>query len=312
MSFDLNKSSVAIAVAMVGTIRNGDDASRFATRANAEGFSSISQLIAADAVKQARAIEEELKKFVKSAEIPSPAIAPPVSVPTVTEADTNATVTVGQTAEPVEVAGSNNDPLPFVPSAEVAGNTTLTNTTTATASGVELDANGLPWDARIHSSSKEKLVKGGGWKLKRGVDKDLVDQVETELKAALSAPAPAQTTTAVNEAGLNPFSAGNAIGTVPGATSTSVGVAPTANIPTNPLPDQANAVQTAAVSVAPPETASSDKIDTFAKLMPAITKAKLDPAYVTQVVQQFGLPSMPVLATRPDLIPVVAEALGLV
>ena len=294
MSFDLNKSSVAIAVAMVGTIRNGDDASRFATRANAEGFSSISQLIAADAVKQARAIEEELKKFVKSAEIPSPAIAPPVSVPTVTEAD------------------SNNDPLPFVPSAEVAGNTTLTNTTTATASGVELDANGLPWDARIHSSSKEKLVKGGGWKLKRGVDKDLVDQVETELKAALSAPAPAQTTTAVNEAGLNPFSEGNAIGTVPGVTSTSAGVAPTANIPTNPLPDQANAVQTAAVSVAPPETASSDKIDTFAKLMPAITKAKLDPAYVTQVVQQFGLPSMPVLATRPDLIPVVAEALGLV
>lgn len=262
MSFDLNKSSVAIAVAMVGTIRNGDDASRFATRANAEGFSSISQLIAADAVKQARAIEEELKKFVKSA--------------------------------------------------EVAGNTTLTNTTTATASGVELDANGLPWDARIHSSSKEKLVKGGGWKLKRGVDKDLVDQVETELKAALSAPAPAQTTTAVNEAGLNPFSAGNAIGTVPDATSTSAGVVPTANIPTNPLPDQANAAQTAAVSVAPPGTASSDKIDTFAKLMPAITKAKLDPAYVTQVVQQFGLPSMPVLATRPDLIPVVAEALGLV
>ena len=307
MSFDLNKSSVAIAVAMVGTIRNGDDASRFATRANAEGFSSISQLIADDAVKQARAIEEELKKFVKSAEIPSPTIAPHVSVPTVTEADM-----VGQIAEPDAVADSNNDPLPFVPSAGVAGNTTLTNTTTATASGVELDANGIPWDARIHSSSKEKLVKGGGWKLKRGVDKDLVDQVETELKAALSAPAPAQTTTAVNEAGLNPFSAGNAIGTVPDVTSTSAGVAPTANIPTNPLPDQANAVQTAAALVAPPETASSDKIDTFAKLMPAITKAKLDPAYVTQVVQQFGLPSMPVLATRPDLIPVVAEALGLV
>lgn len=74
---------------------------------------------------------------------------------------------------------------------------------------VELDANGIPWDERIHASTRSTL-KNGTWKLKRGVDEALVKQVESELlgedvpavsdavappppQAATPAPAPAET-----------------------------------------------------------------------------------------------------------------------
>lgn len=46
----------------------------------------------------------------------------------------------------------------------------------------EVDAEGIPWDKRIHSNAAEKKKADGTWKLKRGVDKNLVDQVKAELK----------------------------------------------------------------------------------------------------------------------------------
>lgn len=45
----------------------------------------------------------------------------------------------------------------------------------------ELDAEGMPWDARIHASTKTKKVDGC-WKPKRGVSKSLVAEVEAELR----------------------------------------------------------------------------------------------------------------------------------
>jgi hypothetical protein len=52
----------------------------------------------------------------------------------------------------------------------------------------ELDANGFPWDERIHSGSKTKDVKGF-WKYLRGVDRDrLVPAVEAELMATYGEP----------------------------------------------------------------------------------------------------------------------------
>lgn len=51
------------------------------------------------------------------------------------------------------------------------------------ADDIELDSAGMPWDARIHASTKTK-VKDGTWKKMRGVDEDLVAEVEAELAAA--------------------------------------------------------------------------------------------------------------------------------
>ncbi len=52
---------------------------------------------------------------------------------------------------------------------------------------VDLDASGVPWDVRIHSTGKTQN-NNGTWKLRRGVDKALVEQIKAELVGAPSAP----------------------------------------------------------------------------------------------------------------------------
>ena len=47
---------------------------------------------------------------------------------------------------------------------------------------VELDAEGLPWDERIHTDKKTKLKRELTWKLKRGIDKEYVEQIKAELR----------------------------------------------------------------------------------------------------------------------------------
>jgi hypothetical protein len=59
--------------------------------------------------------------------------------------------------------------------------------------GVELDAEGIPWDGRIHVDSKNK-VKDGTWRLKRKLDEAYVESVKAELKACAD-PAPVETAT---------------------------------------------------------------------------------------------------------------------
>lgn len=50
---------------------------------------------------------------------------------------------------------------------------------------VDVDKNGLPWDARIHSSSRAK-VTDGSWKYRRGIDPAEVKRVEDELRQLMS------------------------------------------------------------------------------------------------------------------------------
>lgn len=44
----------------------------------------------------------------------------------------------------------------------------------------EVDSEGVPWDSRIHASSKAK-VTDGSWRTKRGVEDSLLYQVKSEL-----------------------------------------------------------------------------------------------------------------------------------
>ena len=45
----------------------------------------------------------------------------------------------------------------------------------------DLDSEGFPWDARIHSSNKEKSEKTGEWRRRHGVSPELEKEVEAEL-----------------------------------------------------------------------------------------------------------------------------------
>lgn len=71
-------------------------------------------------------------------------------------------------------------PLPPVQTAAPAG---------ATQGGVEVDSEGHPYDVRIHSAGKSKIANGT-WKLKKGVDKDLVAQINAQNKSLLATPLP--------------------------------------------------------------------------------------------------------------------------
>jgi hypothetical protein len=50
----------------------------------------------------------------------------------------------------------------------------------------EVDAEGIPWDDRIHASSKAK-VKDGTWRTKRGVEDATIYEVKKELRARVGA-----------------------------------------------------------------------------------------------------------------------------
>lgn len=55
-----------------------------------------------------------------------------------------------------------------------------------------VDAKGLPWDERIHASSRAKIADGS-WRMKRGVEPALVAKVEAELRAQIPPAAPPTT-----------------------------------------------------------------------------------------------------------------------
>lgn len=48
-------------------------------------------------------------------------------------------------------------------------------------SSADLDKNGLPWDERIHASSRAKIADGS-WRMKRGVQQHVVEEVEAQLR----------------------------------------------------------------------------------------------------------------------------------
>ena len=187
------------------------------------------------------------------------------------------------------------------------------------------DANTLvPWDHRIHASSKGKLAKEpNGWKMKRGIDAGLIVQVETELRAAMAA-GPANPVVTTDE----PAAAAPAAAAAAPAAAAPVEVKYLDSNGTpwteaellsfNYTPEQIKALTVAPVAApaekpaaAPAEKpAATGAVTTFPALMAAITANAIDQVAVTAAVNAQGLTALPLLAARPDLIPAVAAALG--
>lgn len=144
------------------------------------------------------------------------------------------------------------------------------------ANPVELDVNGLPWDARIHSREKTKIV-AGSWKYKRGVPENTVKAVEAELRQLMQLPA-----------------------------------AQTAPLPTVaaivPPPPTATIVPPPPASTAPPAN-PSNPLESFVKLMTkfssAIAEGKITLQRVTEIVNAHGIASIGLMSSRLDLIPQV-------
>lgn len=190
----------------------------------------------------------------------------------------------------------------------------------APSSGVELDAKGLPWDARIHSGPADKKPKNtdGTWRRKRGTDDALIAQVEAELRQVMGAP-PAVPTPPAAPAAVSPepapAPAPTAAPVAPPPTLAAAdtehgqGVATPAPTPPPVPPVQPAPVEPPAAPVPPPvpPTPAAGPPTTFADLMRKITAAQtsgtLTVAQTTETAQALGLTAVRDLINRPDLIP---------
>ena len=142
---------------------------------------------------------------------------------------------------------------------------------------VEVDSESIPWDGRIHTSSKKFRKSDNTWKLKPGIDAQLVKQVKAELLAAVTtAKTPEDMVAAVTAAeeaytAPNPFAATAAVET-----------------------------ETVVAPPAPVElTAAKPVITNFVELNMAIKEADLDQATVQAAVTAVGLDNYMLLAAQP-------------
>ena len=194
------------------------------------------------------------------------------------------------------VAGNGNgvDPALLVASStyhtpqQPAGDNTTGGAAAGTTALPEFDKTGLPYDERIHSSSKEnRLNADGTWRAKRGVDKKYAAQIEAQIRASLAANGAAAATT-----------------TPPVSTP-----APGAGAGGPPLPG-GNLPPMPGASVETPYTE-------LVKFIAANTKSqanpagKFDDAYITAVLSHYGVAdgSLQNLAHTPDLVPQVSTFL---
>ena len=143
-------------------------------------------------------------------------------------------------------------------------------TMTATNTGAALDADGYPYDGRIHSREATK-IKDGTWKVRRGVDPALVKQVRAEYDNAMAAPA----------------------------------VPPSR--PATQAPPPPPMMATPAVPPAPPADPVTGTPLTFGGILQLVTQAiETNPANQAKVLAicvELGVTGLPGLAHRPDLLP---------
>lgn len=79
----------------------------------------------------------------------------------------------------------------------------------------KLDSRGLPWDSRIHASSKTTNKADGQWRQKRETPDALVQQVEAELRQVMGLPAPTPATPPVPPVPNSAFAVAAAMGLAP-------------------------------------------------------------------------------------------------
>lgn len=240
------------------------------------------------------------------------------------------------------VVSTDTSPAPTTAFAQAAAivpppATTAAPLTTPPAAGgsVERDSKGMPYDGRIHSSSKAK-VADGSWRYKRGTGDTYIKQVEDELRGAAAAPVvaaaapvvavPAAAAPVVGGVGTPwPFRDGDGQPVVPPAPVAAAPVAPVAPVAAVPpapvAPPVVVAPPPAAVVAAPVAAAAGVSTDvppapvmTYESLMQAlptkIVSGELSAQQLQQACEQFGVPSIAALQARPDLVPHVAAVLG--
>lgn len=164
----------------------------------------------------------------------------------------------------------------------------------------ERDGEGLPWDRRIHSSSKARNADGR-WRIARNITPELVESVKAELRALVAAPVapvaevpPPPPPATVQPAPDVAFSAA-----VQQLADTAPAIVAAANVPPPPPAHAATAAPTVA-----PET---DTTLLFTSLLRDAGRAVADKlitsAELTAICQSHGVANVGLLAARKELVP---------
>lgn len=196
----------------------------------------------------------------------------------------------GQPTPPVPV------PVPAAPSTPTAATAPIA-APAASPAGVVVDAAGLPWDARIHSSNKA-FVADGTWRQRRGTAPELLAQVEAELRQTMGLPAPAAAAPVAPPVPQPP-----AANSVFGAAALAAGLPQPVLVP--PIPSPAVVAQGVTAGVITPPAPAGDPA-TFADMMLWLTPHmphKLSPEQLNGTLAANGIPSLNALISRPDLVP---------
>ena len=186
-----------------------------------------------------------------------------------------------------EVADPNVNLAPVVAGASVASIPSTDASASPANNGAEVDSEGNVWDVRIHSGGKSTIANGT-WKLKKGVDKALVDQINAQNRQLLATPLPS--------------AAPSNVVSLPGASAIAElpALAPVTALPTLPPVAQ----------VAPPdvEIVVTD-YPTFAQFVaqqmlvkPTVTKTQCDIGLNHYGIVTNGQPDLAALQHRPEVV----------
>ena len=184
--------------------------------------------------------------------------------------------------------------------------------TPAAPDGVNVDSAGLPWDGRIHASSKA-VNKDGTWRRRRNLDKDFIENVEAELRATMNAasepPAPAAAPAAPAAPAASEPPAPAAAPAAPAASEPPAPAAPAfgrGEVPAAPAasePPAPAAAPAAPAASEPPAPASGLQFgDVMQAVTQAIHKGQIHQDTVNEIARDVGLPSVVMLSNRPDLL----------
>lgn len=217
---------------------------------------------------------------------------------------------------------STDNVTPISSRGKAAGSNTTTPPPVIT--DVELDAEGLPWDARIHGKTKTKLKKEKTWKKIKNIEKNkpgLVEQVEAELRTSMAAnpvtpppvnDPPLSTTVTPTPPPVNeqppstpPAPVVEKLYLIDGKqfTADALRAANWTELQIAQLPEVEATLET------PPPTPGITFPEFMAKTTAALANGTLTQVAIDTALNAQGLASMPLLAARPDLVATIHSVL---
>ena len=200
-------------------------------------------------------------------------------------------------------------PVPPCPPGSMASVAASKFLVTGVVAGVKVDGEGLPWDKRIHASTKTFRQSDNTWKLLKGIDPALVASVKAELRACMAAPAPG--VVAALSGSYSPAT-GHVVGLPDprfdglverdNAVTALITASAVPLPPIVPAPPAPPVVQEAVIT----SPATGITFEQFCTWVTGKMAAKeLSRPQLEKACADNGITSLPMLQNRPDLVPVI-------